>query len=133
MIAQAVEGGSVERGTATHFVAEDMFVSHGLATREQTGAQPVNLLLDGVLLRVGHGRDPNIDGSPHHKPPVVSAARGGRLQPRPTTPAGVGGRDPAGQERRSAPRCYVAHANPFSSTPPSREISQRGVHTLVGV
>ena len=32
MIAQAVEGGAVERGAATPFVAEDMFVSHGFAT-----------------------------------------------------------------------------------------------------
>lgn len=31
LIAQAVEGGAVERGAAAPFVTEDVFFSHGLA------------------------------------------------------------------------------------------------------
>jgi hypothetical protein len=61
------------------FVAEDVFVSRLRAAREQVGAETLDLLLDGVLLRVGDGRGPGVHGGPHHKAPVVDAMPAHRL------------------------------------------------------
>ena len=79
MVAQTVEGRPVERGAAAPFVAEDVFVSRLRAAREQVGAETLDLLLDGVLLRVSDGRDPGVNGSPHHKAPLVDATQANRL------------------------------------------------------
>ena len=79
MVAQPVEGWPVEGSAATPFVAEDVLVSCQRAAREQVGAQPFDLLLDGVLLRVGHGRDPGVNGGPHHKSPLVDATQANGL------------------------------------------------------
>src|SRR5436309_12113966 len=105
MIPQTVQGRPIEGGAAAPFVAEDVFVSRLRAAREQAGAQPLDLLLDGVLLRVGQGRSPGVDGAPHHKSPVVDATQADRLwRTRQTIPGGVGGTVPTDQGRRRAPR-----------------------------
>ncbi len=103
--------------------------------REQMGVKTFELLLDGVLLRVGHGRDSDVDGCPHHKSPLVEAAQATRLhlwRVRQTTQVGVGGHGPTGSERRSAPLCFVAHATHVSSTRLRREVSLEGVDTRPG-
>ena len=106
--------------TATPFVTENLFVSRLRAAREQVEAPPFALLLNGVLLRVGHGRDPGVDGGAHHKSPLVDAAQASRLhlwRARQSTQGGVGGHGRTEEEHRRAPLCFVAHATHVSSTP----------------
>jgi hypothetical protein len=70
-IAQPVQAWAVQRCPAEPVIPEDVFACKLLTARVEMGVEPVELLLDGLSLRLTRGRDAHIDNCPHRSPPVL--------------------------------------------------------------
>jgi hypothetical protein len=74
-IAQPIQARAVEGRAAEAVIAEDGLARQLHAPGAKMGAQPFELLLDGLGLRLPLGRHPDIDRHRHGSPPAAAARR----------------------------------------------------------
>jgi hypothetical protein len=81
-VAQAIETRAGQRGAAIAIVAEHLGRIQGPAlggVRAHMGGQPLDLLLNGLVLNLMAGRDAAVDRYPHDTSPARSRAASPRL------------------------------------------------------
>ncbi|MCR6630164.1 MAG: hypothetical protein NVV74_09010 [Magnetospirillum sp.] len=70
-IAQSIQARTVQRRPAVSVIPEDVLAGEVLTARVDMGAEPVELLLDGLGLRLTRGRDAHIGSCSHRSPPLL--------------------------------------------------------------
>jgi len=112
-ITQAVKAGTGQPGSTVPLITIDVLRGKGPPLRSAVGLQALQLLFDGLGLRLPGRRDPHLDCGVHQSPPEMTRSPG-------STAEAAGRRRPSGARPSGSAPCPAGRSTRVSCASPRR-------------